>query len=173
MIHREQLAAALLATLVAMIAAADAEAQAPGFGYAVVSPIAVNNLGGRSAALGVGGGVEAWIGRDVSAGAELDDVYFPAGEERSGSYTSSWPAANAFFVSGNLSRHFARQRATAGFITGGVSILAVGEPVGLFNVGGGLERRLTRRTVLRLELRDALLPSGSVLLAFRAGVVIR
>ena len=175
--YQKQLAVALLATMAALMAPADAEAQGPAFAYAVVSPIVVNGLGGRRSAVGVGGGAEGWIDRNVSAGAEVDDVYF-SGEERSASYESySRPAANAFLLSGNLSRYFSRQQATSKFITGGASILTSGgEAIGLFNLGGGLEHRLTRRTALRLELRGVFvpyLPVLPVLLAFRAGIVFR
>jgi hypothetical protein len=174
--HQKQLAVALLAVMAALIAATDAEAQAPAFAYAVVSPIVASGTGGRSA-LGFAGGAERWIDPNISAGAEVEDVYVP-GEERSLNHESySVPASNTFLLSGNLSRHFARQQATSPFITGGVSILAAaGGFIGLFNLGGGLDHRLTRRTALRLELRGGLVPFPEVLpvmLAFRAGIVFR
>jgi len=43
----------------------------------------------------------------------------------------------------------------------------------MFNVGAGIERRITARTALRLGLRDTFVPDGSVLLAVRVGVVFR
>jgi hypothetical protein len=123
---------ALLAATAAIVTCAHVEAQAPAFGYAIVSPIAVNNIGPRSAAFAVGGGVEGWIRRDVTVGAELDNVFFPPAESHSACCASFAPAANAFLVTGNVSRYFARHRATTGFISGGMSVFAGKEPVGMF-----------------------------------------
>lgn len=99
--------------------------------------------------------------------------WFPQVEKHSTCCASFMPAVNTLLMSGNMSRHFSRQRATTAFVSGGLSILTGQEPLGLLNVGGGVERRITPHTALRLELRDEFAAGGSVLLAFRVGVVFR
>lgn len=150
----------------------------PGYGYAFAGPAAVSNIGVRAVALNIGGGGEVWVGGGVSVGGELGLVSFPAVEQRTSCCVVSASSATALLVSANASRHFVRSVGPAQwrpFITGGISVVAGGEAVGLFNAGGGAERWISPHAGIRLEIRDqfVLASNPSVLLGFRAGVVFR
>jgi len=152
--------------------------QASGYGYAFAAPAAVSDIGIRSVAVNAGGGGERWLGGGISIGGELGIVYFPAVEERTSCCIARASSATAVLVSVNASRHFVRSNPDAKwrpFITGGLSVMAGGEAVGLFNAGGGLERWISPHSGIRLEIRDQciLAASPSVLLGFRVGVVFR
>jgi hypothetical protein len=162
------------------IAVSPALAQETAFGYAFAGPMAVDNVGDRTTAWNVGGGGEAWIGKDTSVGAELGYVYFPLTQTSGPGYSGRMPAAEALLLSVNGFRHFRRSRNRLGwqpFVTGGISLLLDSESFGMVNMGGGADRWMTDHAGLRVEVRDQLVVTshvvGSVLLGVRVGVVLR
>jgi hypothetical protein len=166
--------AALAMTMTASLA------RAQGFGYMFAGPMAVNDIGDRTTARTVGGGGEAWIGTNISVGGEVGYLYFPPTKIIGVGYSGSMPAWEGLMLSVNGSRHFRHRDNRSGwlpFVTGGISFLLGGEPVGLFNAGGGVDRWMTDHAGLRLEVRDQFLLTSyevaTVLLGFRAGFVFR
>ena len=156
-----------------------AAAQTKAFGYAFGGPVGVSNLGIRDSttAWHVGGGGEILTERGVSIGAELGSIYFPSVETTSGCcHQSRTKAYQGGLFSFNTSRHFGGPiRTTTGirpFVTGGLSFLLGGEPMPLWNFGGGVDWWLGRRTGVRLELREQLMGLPTFL-GFRFGVVLR
>jgi hypothetical protein len=150
------------------------EAQGPALGYSFAGPIAVAGVGERSYAGSFGGGGELWTGRGTSVGGELGYLYFPSVERRDSCCVTSMPSFAGLLASGNVSRHFAasqRKGSWQPFITGGLSYLSGREPVGFFNIGGGVERWITPHAGIRFEIREQF-GAGS-LLGLRVGVVFR
>jgi hypothetical protein len=162
----------------ALIPAQAAAQQASGYGYAFAGPAAVSNIGIRSVAVNAGGGGELWLGGGLSFGGELGVLTFPAVEQRTSCCGNSARSASGLLLSANASRHFGSSDGETKwrpFMTGGLSVVAGGGAIGLFNAGGGAERWISRHTGIRLEVRDQfiLAANPSVLLGFRVGVVFR
>jgi hypothetical protein len=136
--------------------------------------MAVANIGERSYAWNGGAGGELWTGRGTSVGGELGFLNFPGVERRSACCLTSMPSATGLLASGNVSRHFSLSHGPASwqpFATAGLSVLSGREPIGFFNVGGGVERWMTPHAGIRFEVREQF--SGASLLGFRVGVVFR
>jgi hypothetical protein len=172
----------VVAALVAGIGSAHdtAKAEEPPIGYAFVGPVAVTNLGDRNVAWNVGGGAETRVRNATSIGGEIGYLNFPSIETHSACCAGSMPMAEALLLSVNVARQFSSFGSGAGwrpFATGGLSFLLGGESIGLFNVGGGADRWVTRHAGLRFEVRDQLFvapqSAASLLLGVRVGVVFR
>jgi len=154
-------------------------AQGPGMGYAFGGPLEFSNLGERSIAWSVGGGGEHVVD-STGVGGDVEVVHFPAVNFRSKTYGYSMPPANAALVSGNGYHHFSKAASNGvrPFLTAGGGLLLAGEASApTFNAGGGLDWWADRRTGIRLEVRDQIVPSTYGLfqlsLALRVGLIFR
>src|SRR5215510_3936197 len=97
--------AAALVGMAVVSAPSRAGAQ-PTVGFAYVSPMAVTNIGIRSAAFSAGGGAERWIGGRISVGGELGILSFASAERRSACCVESADSASTVLFSANAFRHF-------------------------------------------------------------------
>ena len=147
------------------------------FGYGLVGPLAVDNIGIRdgTTAWHVGGGGEILINRAVGLGAELGAISFPAVKKAIDCcHQTRSNAARVAILSVNGSYHFASASSAARplqpFVTGGLTL--VFDELALWNAGAGLDWWIARRAGLRVDVRSHLgtLPALS---GFRFGVVFR
>ncbi|MEP7310491.1 MAG: hypothetical protein ABJA98_33725 [Acidobacteriota bacterium] len=143
-------------------------------GHAFVGPVLVPERP-EPAGLAIGGGVERSIGKASSVGAEIENVYLPAFDAGYGCCTSSsGPSLSAWLFSFNGTRYITRSVGRPRwnpFITGGVGVIAAGEPMPVINVGGGADRWMTPHRGVRWEIEGQL--TGATLLSFRVGIMFR
>jgi hypothetical protein len=161
----------LVATVVVAVAItstpARAGAQDMASGHAFVGAIPASPPSGRMA-WGSGGGVEGWIGKGTSIGGEFEDLYMPAIKRQAFSARSE----NLMLLSVTASQYLAPSQGVPTwqpFITGGFGFPVDG-PIGIINIGLGVDRWLTPNVGLRFELLDHL---NANWLGFRVGVLFR
>jgi hypothetical protein len=170
----------LLFLIAEMIFAKTSFAQSAGVGYVFGGPLRFRDVGYPSLTWSVGGGGEHLSGA-TGVGGDVEVVHFPAVVYRSKSAEYSWPSADILFASGNGYRHFSKSaghgHGVRPFLTGGGGVsFARGGAVTL-NGGGGIDWWADRRTGIRLEVRDQIVPSTygifQLSLAARVGFIFR
>ena len=166
----------LFSTLVAAATAGVASAQTP-VAYATAGPAIVTGLGHRELAWLGGGGAEAKIG-PLAFGGDVDYAYFAAIQRTRGAHSFESPALSAVAASAHAAYYIGEPGVLVGrfngprtqpFVTAGLSFLVSGEVIPMLHVGGGVDWWATRRTGVRLEVREQL----GALLAVRCGIVFR
>jgi hypothetical protein len=119
-------------------------------------------------AWGSGGGVEGWIGTGTSIGGEFENLYMPAIRTQ----TFSERSENLMLLSVTVSQYLALSQGVPTwkpFITGGFGF-PVNGPIGIINIGAGIDRWMTPNVGLRFEALDHL---NANWLGFRVGVLFR
>jgi hypothetical protein len=129
-----------------------ASAQVVARGYGFGGPGAVVFGGDAAGTVHAGGGAEAMIDDRLAVGGELGYLA-----------PLLFPNAGLGVFSLNASYHFAAPRQAPKlrpFVTSGYSVFFRDGHENLWNVGGGVDYWVTRRTAFRAEFRDYLHPSS-------------